>query len=951
MHKFNKIRAFFLSFTIIFCYVSAGAQNPSRFKKPVFFKYTDESGLPPTMIEDICESQDGQIWLASWRGLYSFDGVNFTNYSAPSVNNIQDSRFFSIATDRFRTVWALTYEGKLYVLPDGKKELSPSLENLSFDRLFSHGDGNVFMHSLNGSIYTASPYSAPEPLLHISADLPVHDIFKCQDSDNIYVLTPKGLLLDRTVILNDELFCIKKDGNLLYFGGRSGLIVTYDGSDFNYIDTDIPSDLKFIVPIPQTDCVLTGSAETGVYTYNIETGEIIELTKPYCADEFEVLVDESGRIYLFSDNASLSIFSRSRWDLIPYYNPDTQSAWNPENTVHAAYTGSRGQLWYSGSSRGLERSHVYDESISLMAPGSDAYATPGNSIRAIGDNLNGLVYIATADNKIHLIDSRHNVTRVIPVNCSINDFARDINGTYWFATSEGMIENDSQLDFLPKYYTPSPDFYSLISPNVRTLCATGYGRLWIGSSEGLSYLDINDKDRKFISKKNLLSFPTGKSHNIRHICEDNDGQRIYGCGNLGIFYCDTPQAAPSEMEFKWLEELSGMEFYHIQFSSNGLLYASSIGNGLLVVDDKDSGHVRTRYTVDNGLLSNYVLSTIEDENGNIWIVTHAGLNRLNPVTGSMISLPQERFSSNLLLNNTKPLAGADGTLYFGTNKGLLYFNPDEILNSDYIPEIILSDLFVGTERISVSNGGTVRLRAGEKMMVRFKAVDMAAPERVVYAYRLLGRKNEIVQLGKEGYVVLQDFRTGKYTLELRSSNSDGQAVENPYIIKVSVFPSHLSVIMLVGALLLFVGLSCFFSIRASRRRKLVQIEDPESKQFVDRLNAYLTENMDNADLCAADISNALGVSRSMLFSKCKEYLGTPPLELLASLRMKKAVELLETTELRIAQVAFMVGFSDSQYFSKVFKARFGKTPTQYRRSVQEPVQPSSEITPDTARNA
>ena len=195
MHQLNKIRAFFLSFTIIFCCVSAGAQNPSRFKKPVFFKYTDESGLPPTMIEDICESQDGQIWLATWRGLYSFDGVNFTNYSAPSVNNIQDSRFFSIATDRFRTVWALNYEGKLYVLPYGKKELSPSLENLSFDRLFSHGDGNVFMYSLNGSIYTGSPYSAPEPLLHIPEDLPVHDIFKCQDSDNILYKERRQLAL------------------------------------------------------------------------------------------------------------------------------------------------------------------------------------------------------------------------------------------------------------------------------------------------------------------------------------------------------------------------------------------------------------------------------------------------------------------------------------------------------------------------------------------------------------------------------------------------------------------------------------------------------------------------------------------------------------------------------------------------------------------------------------
>ena len=243
------------------------------------------------------------------------------------------------------------------------------------------------------------------------------------------------------------------------------------------------------------------------------------------------------------------------------------------------------------------------------------------------------------------------------------------------------------------------------------------------------------------------------------------------------------------------------------------------------------------------------------------------------------------------------------------------------------------------------------MQAGEKMMVRFKAVDMAAPERVVYAYQLLGKKPESAHLGNEGYVVLQDLRPGKHTLVLRSSNSDGQAVDNPYSINITVFPSLLLIVVFVGALLMLTGLACFWSIRASGRRKLIQLEDRESRLFVDRLNAYLSDNMDNADLCAADISNALGVSRSTLFSKCKEYLGTPPLELLATMRMKKAVELLETSDMRIAQVAFMVGFNDSQYFSKVFKAHFGKTPTQYRRSVQELVQPSNEISPDTARNA
>ena len=952
MSTSDTLRTLFLIIAFIFCNFDIWAHDYSKVNKPKFIKYADESGLPPTMIEDICEGEDGRIWLATWRGIYNFDGISFSHYTCNSAkSNGHDSRFVSIASDSYHSIWSLTYDGILYLHPNNSDNLMPFLENVSFESIHSKGDGNVFFFSKNAVIYTSTPFSTLERLFRFPSGTVLHDVFRYKQ-DNVWALTSSGVWIDRQFIMEDELFCVHVTDELLYFGGCSGKIYIFEGNNYKIYETGIPSDLKFIAPIAGTDCILTGSLESGVYTYNLKTQELLELTFPFAGSEFEVLTDESGRIFLFSDDASLSIFSTSQWDMIPYYNPDTQTVWNPENTVHAALVSSRGQIWFSGSSRGLERSHMHDENINLIVLGNDAYATPGNSIRAIGDNKDGLVYVSTADNKIHLLDSEHKVNKVISVECSINDFAIDSEGRYWFATSDGLIENLSQTDFVPRYHKPTKDFYSLDSPTIRTLCATEYGRLWIGSMDGgISYMDLNDDSRKIVSKKNLLSFPTDKSHSVRHICQDYETGRIYGCGNLGIFYCDSPAADPERMSFKWLDQLSGQDFYHIMFSTDGLLYASTMGNGLLVVDNKDNGNVQTRYTVDNGLLSDYVLSTIEDNNGNIWIVTHAGLNRLNPTTGSIIALPQERFGSNILLNNTKPLATADGTLYFGTNKGLLYFNPDDILNSDYIPEILISDLFVGTERMSVPNGGTVRMQAGEKMMVRFKAVDMAAPERVVYAYQLLGKKPESAHLGNEGYVVLQDLRPGKHTLVLRSSNSDGQAVDNPYSINITVFPSLLLIVVFVGALLMLTGLACFWSIRASGRRKLVQLEDRESRLFVDRLNAYLSDNMDNADLCAADISNALGVSRSMLFSKCKEYLGTPPLELLATMRMKKAVDLLETSDMRIAQVAFMVGFNDSQYFSKVFKAHFGKTPTQYRRSVQELVQPSNEISPDTARNA
>lgn len=52
---------------------------------------------------------------------------------------------------------------------------------------------------------------------------------------------------------------------------------------------------------------------------------------------------------------------------------------------------------------------------------------------------------------------------------------------------------------------------------------------------------------------------------------------------------------------------------------------------------------------------------------------------------------------------------------------------------------------------------------------------------------------------------------------------------------------------------------------------------------------------------------------------------------LTALRISKAKELLEATEMRSSQIAEEVGYNDSHYFSYLFKKTTGKTPGEYRR--------------------
>jgi AraC family L-rhamnose operon transcriptional activator RhaR/AraC family L-rhamnose operon regulatory protein RhaS len=60
-------------------------------------------------------------------------------------------------------------------------------------------------------------------------------------------------------------------------------------------------------------------------------------------------------------------------------------------------------------------------------------------------------------------------------------------------------------------------------------------------------------------------------------------------------------------------------------------------------------------------------------------------------------------------------------------------------------------------------------------------------------------------------------------------------------------------------------------------------------------------------------------------------LGSSPIAYLIQLRVNRGTVLLRTTDLNVTEVAFQVGFSDSNYFARQFRKLLGLTPSQYRR--------------------
>ncbi len=74
----------------------------------------------------------------------------------------------------------------------------------------------------------------------------------------------------------------------------------------------------------------------------------------------------------------------------------------------------------------------------------------------------------------------------------------------------------------------------------------------------------------------------------------------------------------------------------------------------------------------------------------------------------------------------------------------------------------------------------------------------------------------------------------------------------------------------------------------------------------------------------------VGVSRATLATLFRDEFGQTPSQYLCYLRMKNAIQLLESSTLTVAEIAHTVGYSDALYFSKVFTLQYGVPPSRYR---------------------
>lgn len=118
------------------------------------------------------------------------------------------------------------------------------------------------------------------------------------------------------------------------------------------------------------------------------------------------------------------------------------------------------------------------------------------------------------------------------------------------------------------------------------------------------------------------------------------------------------------------------------------------------------------------------------------------------------------------------------------------------------------------------------------------------------------------------------------------------------------------------------------SQNASIKASELQIT-PLDEQFINSATQHVERNIANAEYSVEDLCRELGLSRALFFRKMTSLTGKSPLEFIRTIRMQQAAQLLEKSQLTVAEIAYKVGFNNPKYFSKYFKEIYHVLPSAY----------------------
>lgn len=847
--------------------------------EPGFETLRDAESIDNQVITVLVQDAHGLIWIGTQQGLVRYDGYRFRKFThnVGDPFSLADDYVFSLLVAKDGRIWAGTYSDGISVFDpvserferfQHDEKVKGSLPGSRISALVEDGQGGMWVATDQGLAHLAdSSRNGAKRFEHFRHSSDPHSLL----DDNV-----RSLLLD-------------KAGHL-WIGSGSGLQRLARGS--KHFETVVTGKEVRSLFQAQDGKLWLGTREHGAAWLDGTQMQLSqlqpqwlplsELSHPWIAGFAQVYPDQ---IWLASHGGGIIVLAANDGRILQTLRHDPALADSLAfDSPQTMLLDKAGWLWVGTWGAGLQRTNANNTMLRILRhspkrPKGLSYP----DVRSMLELPDGRLLIGSRDNGIDIFDRQKGLvgawradrgqTGALP-DAAIYSLAHTSDGSIWAGTQQaGVVRlspNSKRWEIVP----------GAPGKHVRRLFAARDGSVWAGTNFGVARWQPPPPNSRpqTVPRFEVMTDQNGKTMQayVLAFAEDSRG-RIWIGANNGL----------------WLHEPGHKNLTHIP------------------ADPK-----RT-----DGLISGYIVGLLVDNRDRLWVATGKGMARLQSLDGklarfenisALLGQPGKPLGGNILEDHLgrvwsdewviEPAAdgGAgmrmsritmadgmdigtswlasyaktrDGLLLFGGSKGVALIDPTRFKAYDYAPPLVVTELKINGHAVpppKLSNSppnpsaqaqpdNSLLLQSGQRnFAIEFAALDYSDPKKNLYQYRLLGYDKDWINTDADHRsAAYGNLWPGRYTLQVRGSNRQGDWSVHQLSIPIEVLPAWWQTWWFALTLLLLLGgvLAALVQVRTGylrqRQRELEQVVE-ESTRELRQKQAELVDS--NHELKASNVA-------------------------------------------------------------------------------------------------
>lgn len=740
---------------------------------PPFYHLSTAEGLSDNFVNSVCRDRNGILWVGTSEGLNSFDGHNITTFYKNNYPALPDNAILQLLCDEENNIWLRTPSNRITMLDRNRQFHAFTIGDTTDQLIASH---LVQTRSKGLIVLKGNKHFA-----------------RGNNSQNHFgAFNWKGdSVIPRTIRHIDHL----NEDQVIYCGNNRLVIVDYASM---HVILNIPfPEIDGAARINDRELIAYTGVNNIFYRVDIPSKKIVK--------EYRNLADQNGET-VSRDLRSICRLGQNRFALTTrfsgvyvldlanetvqrwHHDPIDQRSLGGNNTAGISYDTS-GYVFVTTLTSGLHYFNIREPLAHFRSYFTNDKAEIFDGFIQAITGRDNTVFLGTQDRLIQW-DRQSNkssfINYFLPNGSSlhreetIRALLLDEKEQLWVGTSRyGILVLDKTKKTVAHLHDSMPGLPASLPSNwINSICYDKKGSIWVSTIRGISKIDASTMQVANLSRHPTLSKLGRQTCNT--IWFDHSGRMWVGSNNGAWCYSEKDKTLK---QYHTGNGLSHNRVLSFNEDNEGNIYVGTVG-GLTIIQNNGAARI---YNRNNGLRNDKCEGILKDDQGYLWIGNLNCILRFDPAE-KKYAVYEEGFGfSHTGFRMRSCFKNKDGEMFWGSDKGLTWFFPQELNNISTLLYPSVNALRTSDSMFRFTGPTSLHLPYHTSSFdFQFSSGELHGAGKIQFLYRLAGYDNSWKKPGLPGQVSFSKLPPGNYRFELKASRDGSSWYEAPSSVLITI---------------------------------------------------------------------------------------------------------------------------------------------------------------------